>query len=83
MEIKHDCFAKPRTFIPAVHPNGLKFQPDDDLKVFIVDADGNKIWEGTTRQAWNGKTNDGRPVPPGTYIYVIEDQCKGTIVLLR
>jgi uncharacterized repeat protein (TIGR01451 family) len=85
INIVHDCFAKPRTFIPAVHmqTGGLKFKPDDDLKVFIVDVDGNKIWDGTTRQAWDGKTRDGRPAPPGTYIYVIEDQCKGTIVLLR
>jgi uncharacterized repeat protein (TIGR01451 family) len=83
INIEHECFAKPRTFIPAVHPNGLKFKPDDDLKVFIIDVDGNKVWEGRTSQPWDGRTSDGRAVPPGTYIFVIEDQCKGTIVLLR
>ncbi len=86
--IRHDCFAKPRTFIPARH-TGLKFKPNDGQSVYILDLDGNKVWEGTTRDTWNGQTNDGRDLPPGTYVWSIkklkvnDEPCQGTIVLLR
>ncbi len=91
INIKHDCYARPRTFIPAVQNGlgGLRFKPDDGQEVYILDLDGNKVWEGTTDGTWDGRTRDGRALPPGTYVWSIKglelgnQPCRGTIVLLR
>lgn len=83
IQLAHECYARPRTFIPAVHPAGVRFKPDEALRVQIFDAEGNQVWEGDTSLAWHGTRNNGRAVPPGTYVWVIEGQCKGIVLVLR
>ncbi|MCH8319266.1 MAG: gliding motility-associated C-terminal domain-containing protein, partial [Bacteroidetes bacterium] len=48
----------------------------DNVKVIIYNRWGDKVWEGEDvnygRIVWDGTNKNGRPLPDGTYYYVIE-----------
>ncbi len=85
----HECFARPNPFIPSRHLDaaqnmyGVRFAPNDGQKVEIFDVQGNRVRTLNTRETWNGKDDGGRDCVAGVYLWVIEGQCRGTIVVVR
>jgi hypothetical protein len=87
--ICRECYARPNPFIPSRHLDaaqnmyGVRFAPNDGQKIEIFDLQGNKIRTLNTRETWNGKDDNSRDCGAGVYLWVIEGQCRGTIVVVR
>ncbi|MDZ7266997.1 MAG: DUF11 domain-containing protein [candidate division KSB1 bacterium] len=83
LAIKQECYARPNPFIPARHPEGVRFAPNDGQQVEVFDLHGNRRRVLTTRGRWDGRDDAGRECEPGLYIWSVAGSCRGTIVLVR
>lgn len=58
-----------------LNPNSKPFKIEGNiavLKLCVYDMQGNKVFEGKSKNVWNGVDNNGSKVSDGLYIYTIE-----------
>lgn len=82
LAIHKDCYARPNPFIPARHA-GVEFAPNDGQRVEIFDLQGNLTRALIAPGPWDGRDERGRLCDPGLYIWKIENECQGAIVVVR
>lgn len=67
----------PNIFTPNNDGENDYFTVNTDYKrITVINRWGNEIWQGTTGQSWDGKTQDGNDVIEGVYFYIIESESK-------
>ena len=83
LEVKQECFARPNPFIPSRHPDGVRFAANDGQAVEIFDTRGNLVRSLTTSHTWDGRDSRGQACEAGLYLWTIDRNCRGTIVVVR
>ncbi len=93
LPVKGGCSVNPKTFTP--NNDGFndivtfEVYSDYEILVKLFTLEGalvNKLY-GNYTITWDGTDNNGKPAPPGPYIYTVESRgknlCKGTIIIAR